>query len=388
MMRCVTSPPAALIELADAYRIATHYTDWQGRPVDVPAGTVEDVLRAMDVDVSDPAAALERRREEPWRRMLPACVVIRQGEDRTVGLHVPDGDPAEVTLQLETGGEQALTQVLDRWVEPREVDGRLVGEATFEIPAGLPLGYHTLHGRSGDLSATAALVVTPDWLGLPERMGQHRSWGLAAQLYSVRSRRSWGVGDLTDLSDLAVWSASELGADYILVNPLHAAEPVPPIEPSPYLPTARRFFNPLYLRVERIPEYVDLEPPARRRVKNLERRVHDRLDGADLIDRDVAWTAKRAALQLVHAVPRTAGRDLDLRAFQDRHGQALRDFATWSVIAQEHGTDFRTWPEGLQDVSSPEVRAYADGHAEAVEFEMWLQWVLDEQLQQAQAKAE
>ena len=30
------------------------------------------------------------------------------------------------------------------------------------------------------------------------------------------------------------------------------------MEPSPYLPTTRRFGNPIYLRAERIPEYAGL----------------------------------------------------------------------------------------------------------------------------------
>ena len=87
-----------------------------------------------------------------------------------------------------------------------------------------------------------------------------RSWGFAAQLYSVRSRASWGHGDLHDLADLAVWSGGELGADFVLVNPLHAAEPRPPVSPSPYLPMSRRQVSPLYLRVEDIPEYQRLRP--------------------------------------------------------------------------------------------------------------------------------
>ena len=62
----------------------------------------------------------------------------------------------------------------------------------------------------------------------------------------------------------------------MLVNPLHAAEPVAPIEPSPYLPTSRRFFNPLYLRVERIPEYADLPAADARRVDALAAGLHAR----------------------------------------------------------------------------------------------------------------
>ena len=45
------------------------------------------------------------------------------------------------------------------------------------------------------------------------------------------------------------WSGKELDPGFVLVNPLHAAAPVPPIEPSPYLPMTRRFVNPLWVKV-------------------------------------------------------------------------------------------------------------------------------------------
>jgi 4-alpha-glucanotransferase len=89
------------------------------------------------------------------------------------------------------------------------------------LPGDLPLGYHRVHLRSGDFQTSTALIVTPDWLGLPEQLGARRAWGLAAQLYSVRSRSSWGIGDLTDLTDLAVWSASWHGADYCSSSTRH-----------------------------------------------------------------------------------------------------------------------------------------------------------------------
>ena len=57
------------------------------------------------------------------------------------------------------------------------------------------------------------------------------------------------------------------------------------------------------------------------------------------------------------------------------------------MIAQEHGSDYRRWPADLQDAQSPAVAEHAAAHADEVDFEMWLQWVLDEQLQSAQGKA-
>ncbi len=93
-----------------------------------------------------------------------------------------------------------------------------------------------------------------------------RSWGFAVQLYSLRSRGSWGHGDLRDLADLAAWSARDLGAGFVLINPLHAAEPLPPVSASPYLPMSRRWVSPLYLRIEDIPEYEDLSYSERKRL--------------------------------------------------------------------------------------------------------------------------
>jgi 4-alpha-glucanotransferase len=383
----VTSISDDLLELAHAYGVATEFHDWRGRRVDVPAPTVEAVLTAMDVDVAQPRAALSAREDERWLRMLPPCVITTRGQERTFPVHVDDGAPVQVWVELETGGHRDDLRQVDRWVDPRDVGGRRIGEATFAVPRDLPLGYHVLRARSNDAESATSLVVTPAWLGLPERLRDRQSWGFAAQLYSVRSWQSWGVGDLVDLTDLAVWSGAELGADYLLVNPLHAAEPVPHLEPSPYLPTSRRFFNPLYVRVERIAEYADLPASARTTVASLASDVHARLDEADVIDRDTAWAAKRAALQIVHAAPRSVGRELDLRAFRRRHGDALRDFATWSALAQEHGSDYREWPVELHDVSSPEVKEFALAHQDEIDFESWLQWVVDEQLETAQAKA-
>ncbi|MGN6742131.1 MAG: 4-alpha-glucanotransferase [Amnibacterium sp.] len=374
-----------LADLAHAYGVATSFTDWRGRTVEVSADTVRGVVAALDVDASDPVTALHEHWLAPWRRMLPACVVATGGERRWVWMHVPHGDPAAITVRLETGGERELAQV-PHWVEPREVDGAQVGEATFEIPADLPLGYHVLVARSGETTAEAPLIVTPARLHLPDRLGE-RGWGVAAQLYSVRSARSWGVGDLGDLTDLAVWAGGGLGADFVLVNPLHAQEPVAPLEPSPYLPSSRRFFAPLYLRIEAVPEYADLSEYHRRVVAQLAEQVHARLDDSAEIDRDTAWNAKRAALRILARVPRTPGREMDLQTFLRRGGEALTEFATWSVLAEEHGNDARTWPAEYRDPRSPEVAAFAAAHADEIAFTQWLQWLLDEQLERAQGRA-
>lgn len=363
---------AAQRELADAYGVAVDFEDWRHRPVTAPTETVLAVLAALGLDISDPTAAeaaLLARRAQQRNEPLPPCIVVTEG--KAVELALPgdsDGyDAIEVWVELEHGGRLDVAGLL--------------------VPGDLPLGYHRLVARWSGSEATSTLVVTPAFLGFPEGLGTDRAWGFATQLYSVRSKASWGVGDLADLRDLAAWSGSELGADYLLVNPLSAAEAIAPMEPSPYLPSSRTFVNPLYLRVENIPEYDELPPPDRAAVDELRVDVHLRLDDLDAIDRDVSWTAKSNALRLVHAVPRSAEREAAYRYFVRAEGAALQDFATWCALSALHGADPHDWPSDVQHPERPGVQSFREANATDVDFFSWLQWTLDEQLAEAQGAA-
>lgn len=377
-----------LTALADRMGVACAYHDWTGNFVTVDPTTVVAVLAALGLQAdteADCAAALVDLDRRHWARALPETTVARSGVETSLWVHVTHGAPADVWIQLEDGSVRAGLRQADNFTPPFDLDGTLIGEATFVLPADLPLGYHRIHLRSEDHQFDSALIVTPSWLGLPPRMGARKAWGLATQLYSVRSHRSWGFGDLCDLTDLAVWSGAQHGADYVLVNPLHAAAPTKPMEPSPYLPTSRRFANPLYLRVEAIPEFAWLAK--RDRVHTRRKAIQARAGKSETIDRDSIWAAKRKALKLVFAVPRTAGRELAFAAFKNREGAALDDFATWCALAEKHGGDWRRWPPDLQHPASPAVAEFAARHPRAVDFHRWLQWQLDEQLAHAQSEA-
>ena len=155
------------------------------------------------------------------------------------------------------------------------------------------------------------------------------------------------------------------------------------MEPSPYLPTSRRFVNPIYLRVEDVPEVAYLSAAERQLVEWHSDDAKRYLD-LDLLERDAVWRAKESALRLIYRQRRTLRRTRAFQAYVEREGRGLVDFATWCAIAQEHGTLWRTWPQELQDPSGPAVEAYRQQHAEEVEFHCWLQWNLDGQLAQVQ----
>jgi 4-alpha-glucanotransferase len=249
-----------------------------------------------------------------------------------------------------------------------------------EEPEGGVAGSSAPAAESGSQAASPG----PARLAIPAE----RQWGFTVQLYSIRSKDSWGHGDLHDLAKLARWSA-ELGAGFVLINPLHAAEPLPPVSPSPYLPMTRLFTSPLYLRVEDILEYGVLPAEDKRRIHELAAPLRAANATADLIDRDAVWRAKRAALQLISKVPLTESRTHAYATFRVERGRDLERWSTWCALAEEHGPDWRSWPDQLAEpVQAARVVAADPKLSQAAEFHAWLQWQADEQLAAAQDAAE
>ena len=377
----MTELSGPLVELARRYGVAAAYDDWTGGRRVVAESTLVSVLAALGVPAAtedERQASLHAHDQDHWRRTLPPTVVARTGRATSFWVHVTDGEPVGGWIRLEDGTVRTGLRQLENNRPPYEVDGRLVGEATFELPADLPMGYHRLHVNAGGVDADAALIVSPDAATLPASLGGGRAWGLATQLYSIRSENSWGIGDLTDLTDLAVWSAAQHGAGFILVNPLHAAAPTAPMEPSPYLPTSRRFVNPMYLRVEAIPEFAYVRD--RGELRRARSAAQSRAKKSKLIDRDSAWKIKRSALKATYRVKRSAGRELAYAAYRMREGRSLDDFAIWCALAEKYGNDWHEWPEELRHPADPAVAAFAAKRADTVDFHRWMQWQLDDQL--------
>ena len=240
-----------------------------------------------------------------------------------------------------------------------------------KLPRDLPLGYHDFFPDDGS-RPPARLIVTPGKCPLPP----NGLWGWAAQLYAIRSQQSWGLGDLADLRRLADWVRSH-GAGLVLVNPLSAPAPATPQQPSPYFPTSRRFLNPLYLRIEEVPGAQALAEG----LDSLAARGRQ-LNDARKIDRDAVFKLKMEALEAIWAQTEPAA---EFDRYLQQRAESLRTFATFCVLAQIHGADWRRWPSKYHDCHGDAVRRFADEHLDRVRFHQWLQWLLDEQLARAAA---
>ncbi|MFF9123255.1 4-alpha-glucanotransferase [Streptomyces sp. NPDC014889] len=384
-----------LARLAVLHGVATSYSPSPGRTVTASAGAVVAALAALDVDASTPAAAraaLTARERERDERLLPPTVVCWLGPaaDAPTGagpaVEADHGlSPAALAglppgTRLDVGTEQGENR---SWVHGADRTDRT--DRT-DAAAPLPPGVHRLTATAPDgRTGQAHLIAAPPRLPTPAA----RSYGLLVQLYSVLSHRSWGMGDLGDLTELSGWAGRALGAGFVQVNPLHAAVPGPPADPSPYRPSSRRFPDPVHLRVEDVPEFAYAGDRERLR-SVLERAGRLRasvLDEGALIDRDAVWELKREALELVRRVPLGPGRRAAYADFLAEQGQALEDHATWYALAEVHGSDWSRWPEGLRDPRSTETARARAALRDRVDFHSWLAWLTDAQLTGAQRTA-
>lgn len=353
-----------LQQLASAHGVATGYSDWRGQPVQVSTSAVVAALAALGVDAGGPAAvaaALADVESAPWQRLLPTSVVLRGGGGE-VAVHVDEDAEVHLEVELEDGATAPLPVA-------GPVTARRGRQVRRSVPlSDLPLGWHRLRATAAGTSAESVLCVAPARLQLPPDLD--RAWGWMVQLYSLRSRSSWAMGDYADLRTVVTRSAAD-GAGAVLLNPLHAETPVVPINPSPYSPSSRRFRSALYLHVEDVPEYTGAPADVRAAVDALRPEAEP-----DRIPRDPVWEAKLAALELLWPLHRAQ----DLQAWREQQGQPLEEFAVFCALAEQHGGNWQSWPQELRRPDSPAVAAAAAEHAERVAFWCWVQLLVDEQL--------
>lgn len=386
------SGDTTLQRLATEYGVATQYEGFDGSEVTVPEQTLRSVLTALGADVADDDAAqrtLREREDAPWLRLLPPVLVTEEGAEASVPVTVADGDTVRVRLWPEDAPDEVQELEPARGTNPqtREVGGEARRRVDHALPSGLSLGWYRLEASTGSGETEQIdVAVTPRRLSTTDRLRGQRRWGYMAQLYSVASSRSWGVGDLSDLASLAAVSGVQ-GADYVLINPLHAAEPEPPVEPSPYLPSSRRFFNPLYLRVADVAEFPYLRPADREVVDRLAAIQRKAVLDPATIDRDSAFAAKLKTLELLYTVRRSPYRQQQLEAFVAQGGQPLQDFALWCALREELGEDSPLWQDEAASPESPYAQEARSRLRHRINFHVWLQWLLDNQLEAAQRAA-
>lgn len=391
--------------LAERAGVQPFYHDIWGHSHVASREDKQALLAAMGIACADEAAAQSSLRQweaAEWRALLPPVLVHPQGPD-----------PVRLTLHLPAGwrerrGQWHLTQECGATTGGTFHAGELpeLARTTLDdgdyLALGLTLppcdaaGYHCLSlSLDGLPPAQMPLIVCPPTCHRPPALeGGGRVWGVSVQLYGVRSRRNWGMGDFTDLAHLANLFGRQ-GAALIGVNPLHALYPHNPEHCSPYSPSSRRFLNVLYIDVEAVLDFAECaEAQAAVAAPQFQARLHS-LRAAPLVDYTGVAAAKFPLLERLYAhfrahhLTRDTARAADFRRFVAAGGEDLYRYALYEALqAHFHAQDpgvwgWPAWPEAFRDPSGPAVAAWAVAHAEEVQYRLYLQWLAGEQLARA-----
>lgn len=393
--------PETLERLCRDFGIDTAYIDIWGKTHAVSPQSANTLLMALGIHAEDEAhrrealAARDRRR---WLRLLsPGQVVRASAASWSVDITLPQahtGTPLEWTLRLEDGVmKQGKTRPADlEKLAEHIVDGTAMVRYRLTLTEILPSGYHRFEAKHGKKSASMSLIAAPTTCFQPPVLdGDGKVWGPGVQLYAVRSRRNWGIGDFTDLHQI-VEDCSHAGASIIGLNPLHAMFPHNPPHASPYSPSSRLYLNILYIDVEAIPEFAECEP-VRQRVAASEFQARlQALRAVESVDYPGVAAMKRPILEELFEHFRTqhAARNTDraraFSTFRGREGEALHRHTLHEALQEQfHAQDpsiwgWPVWPEPYRDPCSPEVRQFAEEHRSRVEFFQYLQWQADSQL--------
>jgi 4-alpha-glucanotransferase len=398
----------ALIErLANLRGIADAYHNYRGELKFFSLQTKIGILKAMGCAVENDgklAACLEQAEAARWRKLLPFVATAhsaRIGFDINVTAR-EIGAAIVWRVYFENGsrsdGVTSTADCAENW--RGEVGGAWITRRRFELPFDLPPGYHEFEARiAGGATDRCALVISPPTCYEPAAIAAgRRLWGVAVQLYTLRSRINWGIGDFQDLQLLVRWMAAS-GAGFIGLNPLHALVPADPARCSPYSASSRHFLNVLYIAVPAVPEFATCAA-ARDRVADPE--FATRLDGLraqDHVDYHGVAELKFEILALLYQhfrdqhLATSSARARSFWAFVAERGAPLQLHARFDALDRYFrsttgcASGWLSWPQEYRDVNGTAAADFALAHPAEVEFHAYLQWLAHEQLLSVQGLA-
>ena len=359
--------------LAAKAGIARDWIDANGRPQQVEDAVLRQVLEGLGHPAKDDdaiAASIEALEEAHDANHLPPLLTGEIGKPLSLRTYFNAGSQGRVTL--EDGSQRDL---------------RLDDQA--RLPGDLPIGYHQI---SLDEQHFTLAVAPAQCHGLADSAQQDtpRCWGLSAQLYSLRRPGDGGYGDCMALEQLAR-SAAERGADALAISPMHALASAGQEHYSPYSPSSRLLLNTLYAS----PEAVLGERAVRMAVEACGLQdTFSALQRLPLVDWAHAADAHARLLRALYEDFANGDHPqrVDFDSFRAAGGEALEHHCRFEVlqahaVAEGLGGDWRDWPAAWQNPHSPDIEAFAQASAAAVEFHVFCQWLTERSLQRAQLAA-
>ncbi|TMX44588.1 4-alpha-glucanotransferase [Vibrio sp. Hep-1b-8] len=391
----------ALKQVAEMARIADSYVSAWGDEAKVADETIRRLLASLGYDTTNDETLLKSAEKKHKQEVLASVQVVRDGEPIEVVLNLgASARESEFSWRLDTEQGEVLEGYLQSQIvrDERKEGGPLV----FALPSDIAWGYHklTISRKRRKAPYEMTLIVTPKACYKQDAIVDGKKmWGPSVQLYTLRTQHNWGIGDFGDLKQLVADIASR-GGDFVGLNPIHSLFPANPEGASPYSPSSRRWLNIMYIDVSSVPEF-SLSIEAQQKVGSAE--FQQRLQKA----RESHWVNYSEVSNLKMSVLPTLfaefkKRHLDKNSeraqafldFVEEGGESLVHQAAFDALhAELHAKDSNIWgwpvfPEELRKFENRAVQDFIEQNKDQVHLYMYLQWVADIQIKEAQALAE
>ncbi|PAR52537.1 4-alpha-glucanotransferase [Vibrio metoecus] len=391
----------ALKQVAEMAKIADRYVSAWGSEAQVEDDTIRHLLASLGYDTSSDEALLQSAEKKHKKDVVDPVLVVHQGAAIEVPLYLGvSARESEFDWRLQTEQGEVLEGYLQsQIVRDERAEG---GPLVFALPNDLPLGYHTLliARKRRKAPYQMALIVTPQACYKQPALAQGKKlWGPSIQLYTLRTQHNWGMGDFGDLKQLVADIASR-GGDFVGLNPIHALFPANPEGASPYSPSSRRWLNILYIDVSSVPEFA-LSAEAQQKVGSPEFQLRlQKVRDAHWVNYSEVAELKMSVLPLLFAefkkrhLDKHSDRAHAFLNFVEQGGESLLHQAAFDALhAELHAEDASVWgwpvfPEKYRRFDSAAVQKFIDEQKDQVHLYMYLQWIADAQIHEAQSLAE
>jgi 4-alpha-glucanotransferase len=383
---------SALQVLAARYGIEESFCDARGTVQMTTPATRQALLAAMGVSANTEEAALaalDALDREEWLRPLPAVHVAFETAPVTMPITYPAGTGTLTWRLFLEGGAEKCGEVRFEGLQllrRRDIDDKSYEQRALLLEIQIPCGYHRLALMPGDAEST--LIATPGKCWLPADIEQgKRLWGIAAQLYLLKSYTNWGIGDYADLRQLAHLLVGS-GAQAIGLNPLHAMFVDDPEHASPYSPASRLLLNVLNIDVMAVAEaWPCAEALEQIQAEDFQRELRESRE-SETVDYTRVTRLKIPILKIIFKswLRQDARRWEEFEAFRNAGNESFERSCLYLAL-REHfvaqtpsRADWRDWPADFQRPEAPGVKQFVADRPELITFQVWLQFLADTQL--------
>lgn len=361
MMRASENHRSSLQALARLYGIQSWYIDALNKRHYPGDDTLLALLKEMGAGLERPseaADALRREQNERAARMVEPVQVSWSNEPPVFRFALPDFIEGSTAIKITLSGDNGYTGEVQGQKSNipdegrRETDGGAMRLYSMALPPDLPDGAYECSLEVGGTANQSTLLRAPlRAADLSPQVTQHRR-ALFLPTYAIRSDRSWGMGDYSDLRGL-ISVASRTGAGTAATLPLL---PVFEEDPSPYSPVSRLLWNELYVDPRAAPEFAECDAARRITESAGFRDSVASLQRGEFVDYPAQFRLRRPVLQAMADYAESSPQlKQELEKFATEHPYAMQ-YAQFRAACEKMGHPWQSWGAAARDAGKGTLR--------------------------------